>query len=441
MIRPDVAPPAPWSFPVPERTALANGLKVLLFHRPGQHVVSAGLVLDLPLGVEPRGLEGVATLALRCLDEGTRTHPGLSFSEALESEGAALAASAGLSATQVYLDVPARRLERALPLLAEAVIEPTLAAADVERHRDLRLAEIEQARANSAQRAGLEFRRAAIDPAARAGRPAGGEAGTVAAITHDDVRRFHATHYGPEAGTLILAGDFAADPLPAIEAAFGGWSVATPAVTHERPAAAPPRTLVIDRPGAVQADVRIGRLGIGRSDPRWAALQIGTFALGGAFLSRLNKVLREERGYTYGVHVVNQPFREGGLSALQGSFRTEATGAAVAESLALLDVTTAPFTTSEVTNAIAYAIGVAPLRYATASGVTEQVAGLAAAGLGPEYVDRYTEALRGVTPAAATAAVGELLPPSGLSIVIVGDAAVLVRDLARAGVGDAEVLG
>ena len=441
MIRPDVAPPAPWSFPVPERAALANGLDVLLFHRPGQHVISAGLVLDLPLGVEPRGLEGVATLALRCLDEGTHTHPGLSFSEALESEGAALAASAGLSATQVFLDVPARRLERALPLLAEAVIEPTLAAADVERHRDLRLAEIEQARANSAQRAGLEFRRATIDPASRAARAAGGEADSVAAITPGDVRRFHATHYGPGPWTLILAGDFAADPLPAIEAAFGGWSVATPAVAHERPAAAPPRLLVIDRPGAVQADVRIGRLGIGRGDPRWAALQIGTFALGGAFLSRLNKVLREERGYTYGVHVVNQPFREGGLSTLQGSFRTEVTGAAVAEALALLDVTSAPFTPSEISDAIAYAVGVAPLRYATASGVTEQVAGLAAAGLGPEYVDGYTQALRGVTPETATAAVGELLPPSGLTVVIVGDAAVLVEDLARAGVGDAEVLG
>ena len=69
------------------------------------------------------------------------------------------------------------------------------------------------------------------------------------------------------------------------------------------------------------------------------------------------------------------------------------------------------------------------------------MAGLAAAGLGPEYVDGYTQALRGVTPETATAAVGELLPPSGLTVVIVGDAAVLVEDLARAGVGDAEVLG
>ena len=60
-----------------------------------------------------------------------------------------------------------------------------------------------------------------------------------------------------------------------------------------------------------------------RTDPRWADLTVAGYAMGGAFLSRLNKVLREERGYTYGVRLGFSPLRVGGWYAVQGSFRTE----------------------------------------------------------------------------------------------------------------------
>ena len=60
--------------------------------------------------------------------------------------------------------------------------------------------------------------------------------------------------------------------------------------------------------------------------------------MGGAFLSRLNKVLREERGYTYGVRMDFSPHRSGGSYAVQGSFRTEVVVDAVATTRELLDV-------------------------------------------------------------------------------------------------------
>ena len=89
--RPAVRPPAHWVFPQPERARLANGLQVMAFHRPGQHIAAVGLVLDIPLHLEPSGVEGVATVVHRCLDEGTASHPGESFTEALEDTGAVLA--------------------------------------------------------------------------------------------------------------------------------------------------------------------------------------------------------------------------------------------------------------------------------------------------------------------------------------------------------------
>ena len=431
MTRPGVSAPQPWAFPAPERTTLDNGLRVLTFHRPGQHLLNATLVLDQPLAVEPRNLEGVSSLVLRVLDEGTGPHPGTDFADALESCGGVLHGGTSQAAAQVSLEVPVTRVAAALPLLGEAVREPELSDADVRRQVELRLAEIAQHRAHPSHRGGQAFRAAVIDAGCRASRAAAGEADTVAAITPDDVLAAHRDRYRPERGTLVLAGDLPPDVLATVEATFGGWTPgASGAPAHEIPRAAVPTCRLIHRPGAVQADVRLGTFGVDRNHPDWPALRLGTFVLGGGFLSRLNRVLREERGYTYGVQLTNLPARSGGLLTMHASFRTEVAAAAIAEANDLL-VTTGDreITPSELADAVNFLVGVAPLRCATAAGIVDQASALVEVGLEPEFVNRHTTELLRVTPAAATDAVQRLLPLDALTLVVVGDADVLADPL------------
>ena len=430
---PAVRPPARWLFPGPERAYLASGLRVLAFHRPGQHIAAVGLVLDIPLNAEPTGVEGVATVAHHCLDEGTASHPGESFTEELEDIGGVLGGLVGHSASHLYLEVPVPRLPQALHLLAEAVIEPEFTAADVERHRLLRLAQIDQQRANSAHRAAIEFRRALIPGRYRAARVAGGNQETVAAVTRQDVVDFHARYYRPDGATIVLCADFTQDPLRLVEDAFAGWTGSAGDVTHEVPHGRRPHCRLIHRPGAVQADVRLGSFGIDRSDPRWADLQVASHALGGSLGSRLTSVLREEKGYTYGVHLVNHPMRDGGLLAVQASFRTEVAVEAITTAVDLLDLRSAPITAAEVREAVGYLQGNAPLRYATAQGVAERVTSLVGAGLSAEFVNSFSVALDQVTPESATATMSDLLPTDRLSLVVVGDADALHGPLVEAG--------
>jgi len=432
--RPGVKRPNRWLFPQPARQYLGNGLQVMAFHRPGQHIASVGLVLDIPLNLEPARVEGVATLAHQCLDEGTQSHPGATFTEALEDTGAVFSGVVGHAATQLHLEVPVTRLPAALGLLAEAVVEPTLAETDVDRLRALRLAQIDQIMANSAQRAAVEFRRAVIPGRFRSARMPGGNRDTVAAVTREDVAAFHAGHYHPGGATLVLCADFAADPFAVADRAFAGWSGYTTAeIAHQVPHTRRPHCRLIHRPGAVQADVRLGGFGIDRSDPRWADLQVACHALGGGLGSRLNRVLREEKGYTYGVHLVDHPMHDGGLLAVQASFRTEVTVAAITAAAGLLDLTGAPLTQTEVGEAVGYLQGSTPLRYSTARGVTERVTSLVAAGLSAEFVNAFAASLDHVTPTSATNAVSDLLPPDRLTLVVVGDADALEQPLRTAG--------
>ena len=93
-------------FPPVERARLSNGIELHSYHRPGQQIVAAHLVLEVPLSAEPREREGVATITTRCLDEGTRSHAGEEFAELLETEGAGFGVEIGLSGLQAVLDVP-----------------------------------------------------------------------------------------------------------------------------------------------------------------------------------------------------------------------------------------------------------------------------------------------------------------------------------------------
>jgi zinc protease len=431
--QPPIGAPGAWNFPTPQHARLSNGLEVLTYQLPGQYVIAAHLVLDLPLSVEDRDLEGVATIAARTLDEGTRSHGGEEFAELLETEGAGFGIDLTQAGLSTILDVPATRLDRALELFAEAVTEPAFADDDVRRHVQLRLAEIEQAQANSAQIASIAFRNAVFDESSRASRMNGGQPETVAKVSPEAVRQFHAEHFGPRDATLVLAGDFATDPVALAEAYLGSWTNETAAVTHQPPIAAEPRMILIDRPGAVQADVRLGGFGIDRRDPRWADISIASYAMGGAFLSRLNAVLREDKGYTYGVRMQFAPMRTGGSFAVQGSFRTDVVTDALVEARRLLDVSEHPFTAREVDEAVAFFAGVSPLRYATADGVADQAATQILAGLEEDYVDRSIADLRAVTPESATAAYQELVNPDELTLVVVGDAATIAEPLRAAG--------
>jgi predicted Zn-dependent peptidase len=438
--RPAIAPAVVWAFPAPRRARLSNGIELMIFDLPGQYVIAAHLVLDIPLNAEPADIEGVATICARTLDEGTQRHNGEEFAELLETEGAGFGVDLSLAGTQVVLDVPASHLARALELFAEAITEPSLADRDVNRHVQLRLAEIEQAQANSAQAASIAFRAAVFEEAKRASRMNGGEPQTVSRVTPDAVASFHRDHFGPAGATLILAGDFVDDPVAVAERSLGSWSNDDQRrIMIEEPTPGPRRALLIDRPGAVQADIRFGGFGIDRLDPRWAAISVASYAMGGAFLSRLNAVLREEKGYTYGVRMNFGPLRTGGSFAVQGSFRTEVLSDALAITRELINVDGAPFTSQEVNDAVAFFTGVSPLRYATADGVADQAATQVLAGLPDDYVDRSLALLRSVTPQAATEAYGSIVDPDELTLVVVGDAEQLAEPIRSLGFTDLDV--
>lgn len=445
--RPEVAPPGPWAFPEPSTTRLDNGLALQTFHTPGQYVASVRLAIPVVPAQEPRELEGILALLSRTFDEGTLDHSAEEFAELLERAGVALGSSTSEFGLVLDLDVPVSRLERGLELLAECVQRPAYPDDEVDRARRKRLADIEQENADPRSRAMREFAATFYTPESRASRPSAGSPATVRAITAPAVRDFHHDHVGPTGAVLVVAGDLSplgAEPLQElhalVERTFGGW---TPQPVEPVGPQGPVRRedarriVVVDRPGSVQSELYVGCLGPDRRHG-WGAYPVLSFLVGGAPQARVDSVLREDKGYTYGLRTAFVPRADGGLFIASGSVRADVTGESVGILLDILEKAREGFTPEEVRSGVDFVSQTAPARYATADSVADEAAGLALEKLPPRWVTEMFEETRSLTGEALVEAYGRA-DVGRWTVVVVGDADQVADEVRALGRGDVEV--
>ncbi len=435
VVRPQVAPPRPWTYPLPTEHLMGNGVRVLAHDLPGQHVLSLRVVVPTALTAEPPGKEGIAAMTARLLDEGTSAHDAEAFAELMERHGMVLGAGVSDGGLLVDVDVPKRHLETAAGLVREAVADAVFPETEVRRILRNRLAEIEQERASASHRAAKELARTLWAPGERAGLPTGGTRETVGALTRDDLVEFHATSVGPEGATVVLAGDLTDVPVAdVLERTLGTWSaprhrpVPPPAAPAPSPDAA--RVVVVDRPGSVQTEISVGRPGPDRSTPHgWAPHPVISFVLGGSPSARIDAVLREEKGYTYGIRSAFRPRVAGGSFVTAGSVRSEVTGEAVEILLTILDgAARAGFTDEELRSGVDYVAKTAPGRYATADAVADETAALALERLPLDFTTRTLRALPELTREDLDAAYRRVATGEW-TVVLVGDAGTVVPAL------------
>jgi len=442
--RPEVSAPEPWSFPEAHTALLANGLGVVTYDIPGQYVISVRLAVPMPIEGEPREREGVATIMARTLDEGTARYSAEEFAELLERKGIALGAGVSESGLVVDVDVSKRNLTEALDLLSQAVRGPAFLAKEVSRHVKIRLAEIDQERAQPGHRAAIEFIATYFDADERASRPTAGTKETVSAITPKDLATFHAANVVASGATIVVAGDLSGlDVVSEVERALGSWGEASAEVVEPREAvraADAGRIVFVDRPGSVQTEFYVGCPGPDRRvDGGWATYPVLGFVIGGSPSARIDAVLREDKGFTYGIRSGFRPRRRGGMFLTSGSVRADSTVEALGLLLEILDKARDGFTDEETQAGVDFIGKTAPGRYATADTVAEEAAGLSLEGLTTEFTTANLRALADVDAGTLTTAYGRYVTGEW-TVIVVGDASLYAEGVHGLGRGEVTVL-
>jgi predicted Zn-dependent peptidase len=441
-----------WAFPSPERGGLPSGLRVLRCHRPGQQLVAVEICLDAPLDAEPEDLDGIATIMARALSQGAAQHSAEQFAAELERCGATLQSSADFLGARLSLEVPASRLHRALGLLTEALGEPTFAVTEIERLVRNRLDAIPIELANPGVRAAIQLAHELFPESSRMSRPRQGTTETVSRIDADEVRAFYDRQLRPVTATAVVVGDLTGLDLDAVLAdTLGSWAgdSGVPSLVPPVTARDDGRVVIVDRPGAVQTQLLIGRLGPDRHDPVWPALVLGTYCLGGTLTSRLDRVLREEKGYTYGVRAATQVLHSpppasgigAALLAISGSVDTASTRPALDDLRTVIRTLAADgLTDAERDMAVQNLVLVAPLRYETAAPVASTLADQVQQHLPDDFQAQLYVRLGETSTSEATAAVVTAFPEDRMVTILVGDAAQIKAPVEDLGIGPVSVV-
>jgi zinc protease len=437
---PSERPPRPLAardvkFPPYAMRTLANGLQVIAVSHHEQPAVSLRLLIRAGGARDPRDKPGVAALAAAVMDQGTASRSAEQIATTIDSIGGVMGSGSGTDLSFIQAVVMKDSFNLALDLVSDIARTPAFAPEEIERQRQQMLSGLKVSYEDAEYLAGVVFDRLVygFHPY---GRPDSGTPQSIASITREDLVAFHKTWFGPNNAILAIVGDVSSEEAFAgAERAFGRWPKSdsnAPAATELPPPTR--RLVVIDRPGAVQTEIRVGHTGLPRKHPDYVALDLAIKILGGEGGNRLHRVLRSERGLTYGASADTNGLKDGGDIVAETDTRSETTGEAlrlVVDEMWRLQ--RQRVSQRELADAQAYLTGSFPLTIETPSAIALQILNAVFYGLDLEELQTFRERVNAITVDDIQRVAKTYLHPDRLSIVLVGDANVFAKQLAGVG--------
>ena len=444
---PSERPPRPIAardvkFPPYAVKTLANGLQVIAVSHHEQPAVSVRLIVRAGAAQDPADKQGVAALAATLLDQGTATKTAEQIANAVDSIGGAMGTGAGTDLSFITAVVMKDSLTFALDMVADVAQHPAFAPEEIERQRQQSLSGMQVSYEDPEFLANVVFDRLVygFHPY---GRPQAGTPQSVAALSREDLLAFHRKWFVANNAILAIVGDVTADEAFAgAERAFGKWAKGeTETVKNTDPPTPTRRLVVIDKPGAVQTEIRVGNIAIPRKHDDFMALDLASKVLGGEGANRLFRVLRSERGLTYGASADFNALKHAGDLVAQTNTKSETTG----ETLRLIvdeiwKIQRERVGERELEGAQEYLTGSFPLTIETPSQIALQVLNAVFFGLDLNDLQTYRERVNAVRVDDVQRVARAYLHPDRLTIVLVGDAAKVTRQLPGAGFDKFEVI-
>lgn len=428
--------PAKLELPAIEEMTLANGLKVFAIKNARLPVVSMQLAIRAGRMQEPRARLGVAEATAHMLVKGTKRRNAIALAKAIDFVGGTIAADATFEATLVSCSVLARNFKTCLELVPDMITQSTFPQDELDRVKDGLLAAVRQRLDDAGQLAsahvqnllwGNEHVRGWIDNET-----------TVSALRRDDLVAWHKAWFAPNNAMLVVTGDIDTKKLKAdLERSFGRWkkSSVSPPPSYKEPGLSGSRIRLVDKPNQTQTHIRVAQFGIRHDDARFFDTLVWNYTLGGgAFSSRLMKVVRVDSGKSYGASSAFDRNIDRGSFVVQSFTRNSEAVSTTKLILGEIDkMAKAGPTQDEVSSAIANIAGSYGLRFQSAADLGAALVGAELHGFGREYLANYPLAIGKVDVAAAAKAAAEILDPKNYVVVMVGDAKDLEPQLAKAG--------
>nr|WP_207434073.1 pitrilysin family protein [Sabulibacter ruber] len=418
---------------------LANGIKVI--GAKSDEVPTVTLLFTLQGGHKLEANDpskaGIASLTASMLNESSQKFTAEQISSELEKLGSSIGFGSGAESMTVSVSSQVKNLDATLALLEERMFHPRFDAAEFDRIKKQRLEAIKNQSTQPTVVADNVYLKMLYGEGNIQAIPVAGTVQTVESITLDDVKKFYANYFSPSVTNLVVVGDVDQKQVMPKLAFLNKWTPKQVTMPSNSKAASIDKTkiFIVDKEKAAQSEIRIGYMALPYdATGEYYKANLMNYVLGGAFNSRINLNLREDKGYTYGARSGFNGTEEAGPFTAMAGVRSNASDASVVEFMKEIK----RFREEGITDAeLAFmknAIGQADARrYETSFQKAAFLNNMLRYNLSPDYVAKQNEILQNITKEEINALAKKYLPVDNMSIMLVGDKASIKPGLEKLG--------
>ena len=419
------------------RTELDNGIEILGAVNAETPTVAIRFNIDAGQRHESVDKLGLASITAAMMNEATTESTNEELSNRMRKLGSRVQFGAGNNDTTMSIRSLSENLDETLAIAAEMLMSPKFDEDDFARVKAQYSQLIEHNKKEAGTTANTVYQLLLYGKENSFAYADIGTAETVAAITLDDVKAFYAEHYSPSIASIIAVSDI---PQPALTdklAVFEEWEGpdVAPVELQDFPDLGKTKIYLVDKPDAAQSEVRIGKRSL-KFDATGEYYRAGlmNFVLGGAFNSRINLNLREDKGYTYGARSSFSGNEDYGSFTASAGIRTDATGDGIVQFEDEIRGYATEGITEEELSFTRKALGQRDARrYETPSQKLGFLSRILEYDLDDDFVEKQNDILAAIGDEELSQLAAKHLTMDDMIIVVVGDKAVIMPQLEELG--------
>lgn len=426
-------------FPPINKAVLSNGLKIYHAYRENVPIVNFELIINGGHSTDQPGKEGLATMLMSMLDEGTKTRSALEISEETSLLGAGLSCDADINFFNLELSALKQRLSESLELFSDVLLNPVFPENELERLKKERYAGIEREKAAPLSLGLRVFPKLLYGEGHPYSKPFSGSGfrESVEKITREDLIKLYEKYFTPGNSSLIITGNITLEEIiPELEKLLSGWKGGKAELPLISEALHPDKPVIylLNRTGSLQSII-FGGLLAPEKTMNEPAIEAMNMILGGTFTSRINMNLREDKHWSYGSGSflrnakVQRPYIFYGI--VQGDKTKEALLELYKEISGITG--NAPVTEDETEKTKLNLVYQLPGYWETTSAVGDSISEIVRLGLPEDFIYKYSTIVKSLGKNDIQDAANQLLKPDHITWVVVGDAAQISEPLKEIG--------
>jgi len=391
------------NFPGFFETTLDNGISLVVIEDRKLPLVTSRFIFKTGSYADHlwgKKYEGLSSITSELLTKGTGKMTASEIADETDYFGASLSSGCDYDATYISTYSLKKYFDKVFEIAADVILNPSFPESELKRIKEQRINSLLSMSDDGEYLADKIFRAEVYKNSPYALHSEGSKE-SVKIITTDLTKDFYKKYFRPDNLIIAMVGDISPDEAMFkisselkfdVKGRTKNPKIINPKINKGS------KVFLYDKKGAVQSSIKMGHLGIQRSNPDFITLNVMNTLLGGYFTSRINKNLREEKGYTYGSRSSFGCQKYSGDFSVSTEVKNEVTADTINEVLKEIKILKKePVGKTELKNVKNYITGIFPLQLETPNAIAQKVLSLKLNDMPSDYYNKFIKEINAVT--------------------------------------------